>query len=98
MGDPPHVDGVSHRTVRARGLDFHVAEAGSGDDIVLCMHGWGGSGSARKEVWDPQTVAAFAGNLAEPARARARATVQMHASSSYASSDRSCAVATRAGA
>jgi pimeloyl-ACP methyl ester carboxylesterase len=38
--DPPHVDGVSHRTVRARGLDFHVAEAGSGDDVVLCLHGW----------------------------------------------------------
>jgi pimeloyl-ACP methyl ester carboxylesterase len=37
---PPHVDGVTHRTVRARGLDFHVAEAGSGDDVVLCLHGW----------------------------------------------------------
>ena len=36
----PHVEGVSHRTVRARGLDFHVAEAGSGDDVVLCLHGW----------------------------------------------------------
>jgi pimeloyl-ACP methyl ester carboxylesterase len=34
------VDGVSHRRVRARGLDFHVAEAGSGDDVVLCLHGW----------------------------------------------------------
>ncbi len=40
MGGPPHVDGVSHRTVRARGLDFHVAEAGSGEDAVLCLHGW----------------------------------------------------------
>jgi pimeloyl-ACP methyl ester carboxylesterase len=38
--DPPHVDGVSHRRVRARGLDFHVAEAGSGEDVVLCLHGW----------------------------------------------------------
>jgi pimeloyl-ACP methyl ester carboxylesterase len=38
--DPPAVDGISHRTVRARGLDFHVAEAGSGDDVVLCLHGW----------------------------------------------------------
>jgi pimeloyl-ACP methyl ester carboxylesterase len=38
--DLPHVDGVSHRTVRARGIDFHVAEAGSGDDVVLCLHGW----------------------------------------------------------
>jgi pimeloyl-ACP methyl ester carboxylesterase len=36
----PQVDGVTHRTVRARGLDFHVAEAGSGDDVVLCLHGW----------------------------------------------------------
>jgi pimeloyl-ACP methyl ester carboxylesterase len=36
----PQVDGVSHRTVRARGLDFHVAEAGGGDDVVLCLHGW----------------------------------------------------------
>jgi pimeloyl-ACP methyl ester carboxylesterase len=36
----PHVDGVTHRTVRARGIEFHVAEAGSGDDVVLCLHGW----------------------------------------------------------
>jgi pimeloyl-ACP methyl ester carboxylesterase len=40
VSDLPSVDGVSHRTVRARGLDFHVAEAGSGDDAVLCLHGW----------------------------------------------------------
>ncbi len=26
--------------MRARGLDFHVAEAGSGEDVVLCLHGW----------------------------------------------------------
>ena len=26
--------------MRARGLDFHLAEAGSGDDVVLCLHGW----------------------------------------------------------
>ena len=26
--------------MRARGVDFHVAEAGSGDDVVLCLHGW----------------------------------------------------------
>jgi pimeloyl-ACP methyl ester carboxylesterase len=38
--DPPAVDGVSHRWVRARGIDFHVAEAGSGEDVVLCLHGW----------------------------------------------------------
>jgi len=40
MGDPPRIDGVTHRTVRARGLDFHVAEAGAGDNVVLCLHGW----------------------------------------------------------
>jgi pimeloyl-ACP methyl ester carboxylesterase len=40
MPSPPHVDGVSHRQVRARGLEFHVAEAGSGEDVVLCLHGW----------------------------------------------------------
>lgn len=40
VSDLPVLDGVTHRTVRARGLDFHVAEAGSGDDVVLCLHGW----------------------------------------------------------
>jgi pimeloyl-ACP methyl ester carboxylesterase len=40
VSDLPHVDGVTHRTVRARGIDFHVAEAGAGDDVVLCLHGW----------------------------------------------------------
>ena len=40
VSEIPHVEGVSHRTVRARGLDFHVAEAGEGDDVVLCLHGW----------------------------------------------------------
>lgn len=40
MNDLPEVEGVSHRLVRARGIDFHVAEAGSGDDVVLCLHGW----------------------------------------------------------
>jgi pimeloyl-ACP methyl ester carboxylesterase len=39
-GEPPQVEGVSHRTVRARGIDFHVAEAGAGEDVVLCLHGW----------------------------------------------------------
>ncbi|MGV1049320.1 MAG: alpha/beta fold hydrolase [Solirubrobacterales bacterium] len=38
--EPPQVEGVSHRTVRARGIDFHLAEAGGGDDVVLCLHGW----------------------------------------------------------
>jgi pimeloyl-ACP methyl ester carboxylesterase len=40
VSEPPAVEGVSHRWVRARGIDFHVAEAGSGDDVVLCLHGW----------------------------------------------------------
>lgn len=40
VSDLPHVDGVSHRWVEARGLRFHVAEAGSGEDVVLCLHGW----------------------------------------------------------
>jgi len=40
MAGPPHVDGVSHRRVHVRGLEFHLAEAGSGEDIVLCLHGW----------------------------------------------------------
>ncbi|MFI5028258.1 MAG: alpha/beta fold hydrolase [Solirubrobacterales bacterium] len=40
MRDLPEVEGVSHRWVRARGLDFHVAEAGEGEDVVLCLHGW----------------------------------------------------------
>jgi pimeloyl-ACP methyl ester carboxylesterase len=36
----PQVEGVSHHTVRARGIEFHYAEAGSGEDVVLCLHGW----------------------------------------------------------
>jgi len=40
VSQPPHIDGVTHHWVRARGLDFHYAEAGSGDDVVLCLHGW----------------------------------------------------------
>jgi len=36
----PHVDGVTHHQVRARGVEFHYAEAGAGDDVVLCLHGW----------------------------------------------------------
>jgi pimeloyl-ACP methyl ester carboxylesterase len=38
--EPPHVDGIRHRWVEARGLRFHLAEAGEGDDVVLCLHGW----------------------------------------------------------
>jgi pimeloyl-ACP methyl ester carboxylesterase len=40
ISEPPEVEGVSHRWVRARGLEFHVAEAGEGEDVVLCLHGW----------------------------------------------------------
>jgi pimeloyl-ACP methyl ester carboxylesterase len=40
MSQPPAVDGVRHRWVRARGLEFHLAEAGTGEDVVLCLHGW----------------------------------------------------------
>jgi pimeloyl-ACP methyl ester carboxylesterase len=36
----PQVEGIGHRRVRARGLEFHLAEAGSGEDVVLCLHGW----------------------------------------------------------
>jgi pimeloyl-ACP methyl ester carboxylesterase len=35
----PHVDGVTHREVRAGGLTWHVAEAGAGPPLVL-LHGW----------------------------------------------------------
>ena len=40
MSALPQVEGVTHRQVRARDLEFHVAEAGSGEDAVLCLHGW----------------------------------------------------------
>lgn len=36
----PPLEGVEHRWVEARGIRFHVAEAGQGDDVVLCLHGW----------------------------------------------------------
>lgn len=39
----PHVEGVTHRDVHARGLRFHVAEAGpmDGDALpVVLLHGW----------------------------------------------------------
>ena len=35
----PALEGVTHRTVSARGLEFHVAEAGAGEPVVL-VHGW----------------------------------------------------------
>ena len=40
MTELPEVDGIRHRWVEARGLRFHLAEAGEGDDVVLCLHGW----------------------------------------------------------
>jgi len=40
VSELPEVAGVSHRRVGARGLEFHVAEAGGGEDTVLCLHGW----------------------------------------------------------
>jgi pimeloyl-ACP methyl ester carboxylesterase len=40
VSELPHVDGVTHHRLRARGLEFHYAEAGSGEDVVLCLHGW----------------------------------------------------------
>ena len=37
----PQVEGVSHRDVHARGLRFHVAEAGPADGPpVVLLHGW----------------------------------------------------------
>ena len=39
--DLPQLDGVTHRTVTARGLRFHVAEAGAGGgEPVVLVHGW----------------------------------------------------------
>jgi pimeloyl-ACP methyl ester carboxylesterase len=39
--DLPQLDGVTHRTVAARGLRFHVAEAGAGGgEPVVLVHGW----------------------------------------------------------
>lgn len=40
MSELPQIDGVTHHWVRARGVEFHYAEAGAGDDVVLCLHGW----------------------------------------------------------
>ena len=37
----PPVEGVEHRYVEARGLRFHVAEAGPPEaDPLLALHGW----------------------------------------------------------
>ena len=34
------VPGVRHRFVEANGLRFHVAEAGAGERLALCLHGF----------------------------------------------------------
>ncbi len=40
-GQPPQIDGVRRSTVHARGVDFHVTEAGSPDGrAVVALHGW----------------------------------------------------------
>ena len=39
MTEIPHVDGVTHRQVDLGGLRLHVAEAGSGEPLLL-VHGW----------------------------------------------------------
>ncbi|MFP6641864.1 MAG: alpha/beta hydrolase [Myxococcota bacterium] len=33
-------EGLRHRRVPANGMDFHVAEAGEGDRLALCLHGF----------------------------------------------------------
>ena len=40
MSQPAEIEGVSHHWVSARGIQFHYAEAGSGEEVVLCLHGW----------------------------------------------------------
>jgi pimeloyl-ACP methyl ester carboxylesterase len=35
----PLLEGVTHRELEARGVRFHLAEAGAGDPVVL-LHGW----------------------------------------------------------
>jgi pimeloyl-ACP methyl ester carboxylesterase len=40
MRELPRVDGVTHHRVSVRGVDLHYAEAGGGEDVVLCLHGW----------------------------------------------------------
>ncbi len=34
------IAGARHRTERANGLEFHVAEMGAGDHLALCLHGF----------------------------------------------------------
>ena len=39
IADMPHLDGVTHRTVQLPGVRLHVAEAGSGEPLLL-LHGF----------------------------------------------------------
>lgn len=39
-GEAGSVGGIRHRDVQANGLRFHVAEAGEGDRLALCLHGF----------------------------------------------------------
>jgi pimeloyl-ACP methyl ester carboxylesterase len=36
----PHVPGVRHRRIPANGITFHIAEAGTGGDTVVLLHGF----------------------------------------------------------
>lgn len=55
LPEPPQIDGVRRSRVHARGVDFHVTEAGSADGRpVLLLHGW------------PQHHFAFRHLLADP--------------------------------
>ena len=37
----PGLAGVRHRTIEARGVNFHIAEAGPDDGMpILLVHGW----------------------------------------------------------
>lgn len=41
MSAAPSIDpSITHRTVAANGLNFHVAECGTGDRLALCLHGF----------------------------------------------------------
>ena len=35
-----YANAITHRTIHANGLDFHVAVAGSGEQLALCLHGF----------------------------------------------------------
>ncbi len=37
---PPELPGVTHRWVQLSEISMHVAEAGSGPDVLLLLHGW----------------------------------------------------------